>query len=95
MAAPVRRSFSRRAFFGLPDAPARAQAHIGETCLAFNQVACESCTEACEAGAIGFARVGTIKQPYIDPERCTACEACVSICPVAALSIERPSKENA
>jgi ferredoxin-type protein NapF len=90
MIVSARRSLSRRALLGLPAPATRACARIADECLALNDVMCESCADVCETKAIRFSRGGFMKQPSIDPERCTACEECLSVCPVGALSIERP-----
>ena len=89
MSANLKRSLSRRDLLGLsPRAGAAVQ--IGNVCLAFNQVACESCADICEAGAIQFNRVGAIRRPIVYADVCTACEACLEVCPVGALQIHRP-----
>ena len=95
MTASVRRSFSRRALLGLEEPTARATARIESTCLALNQVMCESCADICEVRAIRFVQRGFVKQPFIDADRCTGCAECVRVCPVNSIRIERPDGERA
>ncbi|MDQ6969712.1 MAG: hypothetical protein Q9M16_04305, partial [Mariprofundus sp.] len=48
------------------------KAHIGEACLAKQQVICTTCSEQCEAGAIRFERlIGSVAQPEINLHACT------------------------
>ena len=95
MTASVRRSFSRRALLGLEEPTARATARIESTCLALNQVMCESCADICETRAIRFVQRGFVKQPFIDADRCTGCTECVSVCPAHSIAIEHPNEERA
>jgi len=64
------------------------QAVINEQCLAYQQVVCQSCGDACEQSAIHFAlSQGMVSQPQVDTDSCTGCGACVSVCPVQAIEI--------
>jgi len=61
---------------------------VTESCLAKKQVVCQSCGDACEAQAIGFApQLGTVPVPRIDGDSCTSCGACVAACPQDALRV--------
>ncbi len=46
-------------------------------------VACGSCAEACERGAITL----SAGRPVVDPEKCVFCGQCVEACPTGALEI--------
>jgi len=68
-------------------------AAIDEKCLALNGVACRTCGEACDAGAIRFRPVpGGVAQPEFDPERCDGCGACFAPCPGAAIEMVHRSR---
>jgi ferredoxin-type protein NapF len=67
--------------------PARIGANVtlNQTdCLAWNQVICNSCKDACDHNAILYEGM---KNPRIDVEACTRCGFCVKPCPVDAISI--------
>lgn len=62
---------------------------IDQRCLASQGIVCQSCKDACEAGAIRFSRqVGQVPQPHIMAENCTGCGACQAPCPGSAISIQ-------
>lgn len=66
------------------------KAEIGTACIAFKQVVCRSCGDACEARAIRFKlRAGGVAVPVLDAESCTGCGACIAPCPVAAIAFHR------
>jgi ferredoxin-type protein NapF len=66
---------------------------IAQACLARRGVECRICGEACDSGAIRFRpQLGSVAQPVLDPDACTACGDCVPVCPVAAVTLApRPS----
>jgi formate hydrogenlyase subunit 6/NADH:ubiquinone oxidoreductase subunit I len=69
---------------------------ISKECLAFNQVSCRSCQDACEVQAIRFQlQIGKPAFPTIDNEVCNQCGECIGICPSRAISIvnEKPDSE--
>lgn len=71
------------------EAPWHKLAVINKRCLAGQGIVCQSCKDACEAGAIHFSRqVGQVPQPRIVAESCTGCGACQAPCPGAAISIQ-------
>ena len=82
---------SRRDFFtGMrrPSGAVRSVAHVSSACLSVQGVACRSCDDACDVGALQFRpQLGGRTQLNIDEESCTGCGVCVEICPVSALSV--------
>lgn len=55
-------------------------------CFAFLHVQCESCRDACLAGAIRFLpRTGGPATPRLRHESCTGCGDCLAVCPAGAL----------
>lgn len=52
------------------------------TCLAWNDVMCSSCLDACDARAVIFFGVF---RPVIDADICTACGFCYGVCPPYAI----------
>ncbi|WP_244494345.1 MULTISPECIES: ferredoxin-type protein NapF [unclassified Ensifer] len=61
---------------------------IGDGCLARNNVACQSCRDACPQQAIRFRpRTGGPFLPEVDVDSCTGCGACIGVCPVGAIGI--------
>lgn len=63
-------------------------ASIGQSCLAYQGVSCQSCQDSCDVRAIKFSfQVGKTPQPRLNQEQCTGCGACVSVCPVFAISV--------
>jgi len=65
------------------------KAHIGDACLAQQQVICTTCSEQCEAEAIHFSPlVGAIAQPEINTNVCTGCGACAAPCPSQAIEVK-------
>jgi len=61
---------------------------VTDSCLARNQVVCQSCGDACEVQAIGFPpQLGAVAVPRIDRDTCTSCGACVAACPQDALRV--------
>jgi ferredoxin-type protein NapF len=65
---------------------------ISDACLAYANVVCQACGDACPERAIRFAlRRGGPPPPSVDEDRCTACGACVPTCPVGAISLPESS----
>ncbi len=61
---------------------------ISTACVAYNNVVCRSCGDACGEAAIRFSpRVMGAALPEVIAERCTACGECVSACPVSAITL--------
>lgn len=55
---------------------------IEKSCLASNQVYCQSCKDVCDARAITFSyEHSSIPTPTLDVADCTQCGACVQTCP--------------
>ncbi len=68
---------------------------INETCLANQQVYCQSCREVCEQSAITFPLSITFSSPpEINSDLCNACGACISICPQDAIVLSPKSDSN-
>lgn len=66
------------------------KAGIGAACIAYGQVVCRSCGDACEVRAIQFRlRTGGVAVPELDAASCTGCGACVAPCPVGAISMRQ------
>ncbi len=87
-----RRQFLRGKFSaGNPAAQAAGvpgKAVIGSACVAYNNVVCRSCGDACGDAAIRFSpRVMGAALPEVIAERCTACGECVTACPVSAITL--------
>lgn len=61
---------------------------LSNNCLAMNQVVCQSCSDACDQGAIRFQpRIAAVATPEIDQDICNGCGACVSPCPTDSLNL--------
>ncbi len=68
--------------------PWNLQARIADSCLARNQVVCQTCGERCEVGAIRFSLMpGQVSRPEVDAELCTGCGFCIADCPARAISM--------
>jgi ferredoxin-type protein NapF len=68
-------------------APWLNKAQINDSCLAYANVYCRSCSESCEIQALTF-QVGISAVPQIDNDICTGCGACVAPCPTKAIEIK-------
>lgn len=63
-------------------------AQVAASCLAYRDIVCRSCGDACSEAAIRFSpRLGGSARPEIQAERCTGCGACVSTCPTGAVTM--------
>jgi ferredoxin-type protein NapF len=56
------------------------------SCMAWNNVICTSCGDACQESAISFERM---RKPQIDLEKCTRCGFCLRRCPVQSITIHK------
>ena len=71
-------------------------AQIGPDCFLASGIACRSCTDACDAGALVFdLRSGAVGQVRVTAETCTGCGACVASCPAAAITVGAPVIQGA
>ncbi|WP_332685347.1 ferredoxin-type protein NapF [Bosea sp. (in: a-proteobacteria)] len=69
---------------------------IGEACFAARGVVCQSCGDACPAGAIRFRpRLGGPALPSLAADRCTGCGACIATCPADSIAVMSPIAEPA
>lgn len=78
--------------------PWRARAEISGRCLTVGGVACRTCGDACDVGAIAFTPLADGRWlPAVGDEICTGCGACVAGCPVGAVTVAEPvlTGENA
>ncbi|NIF30767.1 ferredoxin-type protein NapF [Enterobacter sp. Cy-643] len=67
---------------------------LGETCLAWHQVECRSCEDACEPQAIRFIpTLHDVSRPQISSSACHGCGACVAGCPTSAITL-RPQNAH-
>ncbi len=63
--------------------------NIEASCLAKNDIYCQSCRDACEVNAIKFNfEQSSIPKPTLNISDCTQCGACVSVCPQNAINHE-------
>jgi heterodisulfide reductase subunit A-like polyferredoxin len=69
--------------FGMPTAVARSDFYV--TVDRDECIACESCLERCQFGALSVPDDVCV----VDYGRCVGCGVCVSACPVDALSLRR------
>jgi len=61
---------------------------IGGSCMAFKDVVCRSCGDACGEAAIRFSpRLNGAALPVVLAERCTGCGDCVAACPAGAVTL--------
>ena len=64
------------------------RARIAASCLAYRDVVCRSCGDACGEAAIRFSpRLGGAALPEVLDARCTGCGACVASCPAGAVTM--------
>lgn len=76
--------------------PWRLRALVAETCLTCSGIMCQSCKDACDAGAIRFSyAAGRVARPMIDGEACTGCGACQAPCPAGAISFHARESADA
>lgn len=62
---------------------------LAESCLAFSDIDCQSCQDACEPQAIRFRpALGRAPQPELETDACNGCGACVTVCPADAIKLE-------
>ena len=82
-------SCTRGALSDTSSAPWKIKAHIGSTCLAWQNIACRSCGELCATDAISFHPVlGHGFLPQVDFDQCNGCGACYQVCPSQAISFQ-------
>jgi ferredoxin-type protein NapF len=63
-------------------------AAVQSHCLAFADIHCQTCQDACEWRAIRFPpALGRPPRPEIDTDACTGCGACMALCPNDAIRL--------
>ncbi|TKB47402.1 ferredoxin-type protein NapF [Thalassotalea mangrovi] len=67
--------------------PLQGYLNIKETCLAKQQIFCQSCADSCDTQAIGFFYNTAIPEPVVEQSDCTHCGACISVCPTGATEL--------
>jgi ferredoxin-type protein NapF len=82
----------RRSFllgkFAAPSEPAGPPiAVIGQSCFAFQGIACMSCRDACPTGAVRFELAIGGARPRIMIDACTGCGDCSQACPADAIGL--------
>lgn len=76
------------------DGPAfRWRINLAANCLAFADIDCRSCEDACEPRAIRFRpALGRAAQPELSLDACNGCGACMAVCPADAVRLEMPNE---
>lgn len=88
-------SCTRGALRDTSSAPWQIKAHIGSTCLAWQNIACRSCGELCATDAISFHPVlGHGFLPQVDSYHCNGCGACYRVCPTHAISFQPQNRSE-
>jgi len=65
-----------------------------DRCLPYQGVVCQSCRDACAAGAIRFPlSAGRTARPTVDAQACTGCGDCIGVCPAKAIALT-PATES-
>ncbi|SCY94067.1 4Fe-4S binding protein [Microvirga guangxiensis] len=83
-----RRNFLLGRFTAEPSEPAGSPvALIGQSCFAFQGIACMSCRDACPTGAVRFELAIGGARPRIVTETCTGCGDCSQACPAGAIRV--------
>ena len=84
----IRRNFLLGRFAVQSPEPARPIAVvIGQSCFAFQGIACMSCRDACLAGAVRFELAIGGARPKIMTDACTGCGDCSRSCPANAIEL--------
>ncbi|WP_286262922.1 ferredoxin-type protein NapF [Thalassotalea atypica] len=62
---------------------------IEKSCLALNQIYCQSCKDACDTRAIEFNFLdSSIPSPSLNNDDCSQCGACIEVCPQSAIKYD-------
>lgn len=70
------------------NAPWAWRATIGDRCLTQQGIMCQSCKDACPAGAISFHhQLGGVARPALALAQCDGCGGCVAPCPASAITM--------
>ena len=65
---------------------------IGQSCFAFQGIACMSCRDACRTGSINFELAHGGARPRILTDSCTGCGDCTQACPADAIRLVQPGE---
>lgn len=84
-----RRSFLFGRFAEASEPAGPSLAIIGQSCFAFQGIACMSCRDACLTGAIRFELAPGGASPRILTDSCTGCGDCTQACPADAIGLEQ------
>ena len=85
---------SRRAFFLRSEMPA-PRVVVSDECFAANGIYCESCRDACDAGALRFVpQRGSVPRLVVASDLCTQCGECVQFCPQDAIRVRALEIKN-
>ncbi len=77
-----------------PNTPWPAQLTINNSCLAENNIFCQSCQDACAIDAISFDfKQRSIPAPQVALSACNQCGACISSCPQQAITLNVETQE--
>ncbi len=69
-------------------APWAWRASIGTACLTQQGIMCQSCKDACPAGAISFRhQLSSVATPELTVAQCDGCGGCVAPCPASAITL--------
>lgn len=84
----MRRNFLLGRLVAEPPEPEGSRvAVIGQSCFAFQGIACMSCRDACPTGAVRFELAIGGARPRVMADACTGCGDCSQACPADAIDI--------
>ena len=85
---------ARRTFFLRSEMPA-PRVTVSDECFAANGIYCESCRDACDAGALRFVpQRGSVPRLVVESDLCTQCGECAQFCPQDAIRVQPLELKN-